>query len=44
MTLVGIDSYNIDNIEDKSRPVHTILLGAEIPIVEHMCNLNKIPD
>lgn len=42
--LVGIDSYNIDNVEDGERPVHTILLGAEIPIVEHMCQLDKIPD
>jgi kynurenine formamidase len=42
-TLVGIDSYNIDDIADRSRPVHTILLGAEIPIVEHMCHLEQLP-
>ena len=42
--LVGIDSLNIDDIEDGRRPVHTILLGAEIPIVEHMCGLSRIPD
>jgi len=41
--LVGIDSHNIDNTEGKSRPVHTILLGAEILIVEHLCNLDKLP-
>jgi kynurenine formamidase len=41
--LVGIDSYNIDDTRDRSRPVHTILLGAEIPIVQHMCNLEQIP-
>ncbi len=41
--LVGIDSYNIDDITDGLRPVHTILLGAEIPIVEHMCNLSALP-
>jgi kynurenine formamidase len=41
--LVGIDSYNIDNVLDKSRPVHTTLLGAEILIVEHLCNLNLLP-
>ena len=34
--LVGIDSYNIDDTNDKARPVHTILLGAGIPIVEHL--------
>ena len=41
--LVGIDSYNIDDTADLSRPAHTILLGAGIPIVEHMCNLNQLP-
>ncbi len=43
-TLVGIDSYNIDDTADKRRPVHTILLGADILIVEHMCHLEQIPD
>jgi len=42
--LVGIDSYNIDDTADLSRPAHSILLGAGIPIVEHMCNLNRLPD
>ena len=42
--LVGIDSYNIDDIADGRRPVHTALLGANIPIVEHMCNLQSLPD
>ena len=37
--LVGIDSYNIDDTADLSRPAHSILLGKGIPIVEHMCNL-----
>ena len=41
--LVGIDSYNIDDTADGVRPVHTILLGAGIPIVEHMCNLEMVP-
>src|SRR5208337_4494713 len=36
---VGIDSLNIDDIEDPSRPAHTILLGAGVPICEHMTNL-----
>jgi arylformamidase len=43
-TLVGIDSYNIDSTDDGTRPVHTTLLGAEIPIVEHMCELAQVPD
>lgn len=41
--LVGIDSLNIDDIRDLSRPAHSILLGAEIPIVEHLCNLGALP-
>jgi arylformamidase len=40
--LVGIDSYNIDDTADLSRPVHSILLGAGIPVVEHMCNLDSL--
>jgi kynurenine formamidase len=40
--LVGIDSVNIDSLVDKRRPVHTILLGRQIPIVEHLCNLGSI--
>ncbi|WP_419698941.1 cyclase family protein [Mucilaginibacter sp. NFX135] len=42
--LVGIDSHNIDDTQGKSRPVHTILLGAEILISEHLCNLDKLPE
>ncbi|ETZ23780.1 cyclase family protein [Pedobacter sp. V48] len=41
--LVGIDSHNIDNTQGKTRPVHTTLLGAEILIVEHLCNLYLLP-
>ena len=42
--LVGIDSYNIDDTSGRSRPVHTILLGAGVPICEHMTNLAALPD
>jgi arylformamidase len=42
--LVGIDSLNIDDTGDTSRPVHSTLLGADIPIVEHLCNLGELPD
>jgi len=42
--LVGIDSHNIDNTAGKTRPVHTTLLGAEILIVEHLCNLELLPE
>jgi kynurenine formamidase len=40
--LVGIDSLNIDDGADGTRPVHTLLLGAGIPIVEHLCNLSEL--
>lgn len=40
---VGIDSLNIDDIADLSRPAHTILLGAGIPVCEHMTNLAAAP-
>jgi arylformamidase len=43
VTLVGIDSLNIDDIQDLSRPAHTLLLGAGIPICEHLTNLGQIP-
>ena len=43
VALVGIDSYNIDDAHTKKRPVHTTLLGAGIPIVEHLCHLENIP-
>ncbi len=41
--LVGIDSLNIDDIADRARPVHSTLLAAGVPIVEHMCNLSRLP-
>lgn len=43
-TIVGIDSYNIDSILDGTRPAHSILLGHDIPIVEHLCSLGELPD
>lgn len=41
--LVGIDSLNIDDTLDLSRPAHSILLRSGIPIVEHLCNLGALP-
>ncbi len=41
--LVGIDSLNIDDTTTGARPVHTVLLADEIPIVEHLCNLSALP-
>lgn len=41
---VGIDSLNIDSTEGGERPVHTTLLGADIPIVEHLTGLDALPE
>jgi len=40
---VGIDSLNIDNTSTGERPVHSALLGADIPIIEHLTNLATLP-
>lgn len=40
---VGVDSLNIDDVADFARPAHTTLLGAGIPICEHMTNLEAVP-
>jgi len=40
---VGIDSLNIDSTADGRRPVHTALLGADIPIIEHLTGLAELP-
>jgi len=41
--LVGIDAINIDDMTDARRPAHTVLLGANIPVVEHLTGLNQLP-
>jgi kynurenine formamidase len=41
--VVGIDSVNIDSIADLTRPAHTGLLAAGIPIVEHLRGLEQLP-
>lgn len=41
--VVGIDSVNIDDTTDGTRPAHTMLLQAGIPIVEHLTNLEALP-
>src|SRR3954454_21660993 len=40
--LVGIDSVNIDDATDGTRPAHTVLLRAGIPIVEHLRGLDQL--
>ncbi len=44
--LVGIDSVNIDDIGSDNggrRPAHSILLGTDIPVVEHLTGLDQLP-
>ena len=41
--LVGIDAINIDDTDDGSRPAHTLLLAAGIPVVEHLTGLGQLP-
>lgn len=41
--IVAIDTYNIDDTSDATRPAHSLLLKAGIPIVEHLCNLENVP-
>lgn len=41
--LVGIDSVNIDDTTDSLRPAHTVLLGAGVPVVEHLTGLGQLP-
>jgi arylformamidase len=43
-SLVGIDSYNIDDTAALDRPAHSILLARGIPVVEHLCGLSQLPD
>ena len=44
VTLVGIDSFNIDATHGADRPAHSVLLGHDIPIVEHLCGLADLPE
>jgi kynurenine formamidase len=41
--LVGIDAVNIDDAGDGTRPAHTLLLQAGIPVVEHLTGLAQLP-
>lgn len=43
VALVGIDALNIDDVGDLARPAHHGLLGAGVPIIEHLTNLAELP-
>ena len=40
--VVGIDSVNIDSTVTGARPIHSALLAAGIPIVEHLRGLGQL--
>jgi arylformamidase len=42
VTLVGIDSFNIDDTRGGTRPAHTTLLRAGVPVVEHLTGLDGL--
>ena len=42
--LVGVDALNVDDSEDPSRPVHSILLDEGVFVVENLRNLAAIRD
>jgi kynurenine formamidase len=43
-SLVGVDCWNVDDTTTRNRPIHTRLLDAGVLIVEHLCNLEKLPE
>jgi arylformamidase len=40
--VVGIDSINIDGTRTGERPIHSVLLAAGVPIIEHLTGLGQI--
>jgi kynurenine formamidase len=44
VALLGIDALNVDNVENPARPVHHTVLGNGIPLIEHLTNLDRLPD
>lgn len=40
--LIGVDFWNVDDPDEPSRPVHTALLAAGIPIIEHLTALGSV--
>lgn len=39
---VGFDTLSADDVYSKEMKIHKILLGAEIIIIENLCNLDKV--
>ncbi|MCD2189775.1 cyclase family protein [Actinomycetospora soli] len=42
--LVGIDTVNIDDTSGDERPAHTLLLGGEVLVLEHLTGLDRLPE
>jgi kynurenine formamidase len=42
VSLVGVDTVNVDDHQNPTRPAHTRLLNEEIFIVENLCNLDSL--
>jgi arylformamidase len=42
--LVGTDAANVDDTGDDARPAHSVLLGASVPVLEHLTGLDRLPD
>jgi arylformamidase len=43
-SVVGIDTWNLDDCQDSERPAHSILLRSGIPIVENLRGLSELND
>jgi arylformamidase len=43
VAVVGIDAINIDDVANRERPAHSVLLGAGIPVIEHLTGLDQLP-
>ena len=41
---VGLDAISVDPVESHDLPVHRILLGSGMVIVENLANLDSLPD
>lgn len=41
--LVGVDFWNVDDTTTRRRAIHTAFLEAGMPIVEHLCDLDRLP-
>lgn len=44
VSLVGVDTANLDHPDDASFPAHTTLLKREIVVLENACNLGKLTE